>query len=102
MLNFKRKRKRKGSESDFSESEGGPGKDEDDANKRRSGRNTLRKKYVDELDINLSDDDHLLIKNGDKANSVACGDAQNASDLAAGYDVDGNAKLNSFFEVRFM
>lgn len=65
-LPTKRKRKRRGSESDFSENDDGSGKkkkkqvedDDDDPNKRRSGRNQgSRKKYIDELDLDLSDDD---------------------------------------------
>lgn len=91
-LNFRRKRKRRGSESDFSDMEGGSShaakKEEDDANKRRSGRNTSRKKYVDELDLNLSDDDNLFVKNANNPNGAgnnASGDPQSAADLAAAY-----------------
>ena len=77
-MNFKKKRKRQGSESDYSDDGLGGGgggmslsaedalkKEEDDASKRRSGRNTARKKYVDELDINLSDEEHMIVKDGD-------------------------------------
>ena len=63
-LPTKRKRKRRASESDFSDNEDGSGKkqkkpeEDDDPNKRRSGRNQgSRKKYIDELDLDLSDDD---------------------------------------------
>ncbi|XP_042238022.1 chromodomain-helicase-DNA-binding protein 7-like isoform X2 [Homarus americanus] len=91
-LNFKRKRKRRGSESDFSEGEQGGGntipREDDEANKRRSGRNTSRKKYVDELDLNLSDDDNLLIKNSSGNPGLGGsggGDPQSAADLAAAY-----------------
>lgn len=78
-------------------------RDEDDANKRRSGRNTSRKKYVDELDLNLSDDDSLLIKN---ANGPGGGDPQSAADLAAAYtgqnpveDAEGNLIKPNFVYV---
>lgn len=33
----------------------------DDSEKRRSGRHTQRKKYVDEIDLNLSEDENLLM-----------------------------------------
>merc|ERR1712008_401333 len=61
MKNLNRKRKRRPSESDFSDLDNDhtPVKKEmdEDESKRRSGRNTgSRKKYVDELDLNLSDD----------------------------------------------
>lgn len=106
-LNFKKKRKRRGSESDYSDMEEGKlnssSREEDDANKRRSGRNTARKKYVDELDLNLSDDDSLLIKN---ANGPGGGDPQSAADLAAAYtgqnpveDADGNLIKPNFVYV---
>ena len=36
-------------------------KDDDDPNKRRSGRHTQRKKYVDDVDLNLSEDENLLM-----------------------------------------
>ena len=34
----------------------------DDSEKRRSGRNTQRKKYVDDVDLNLSDDEGMLMQ----------------------------------------
>ncbi|XP_071513861.1 uncharacterized protein [Panulirus ornatus] len=112
-LNFKRKKKRRGSESDYSDIETGTSnltpKDEDEANKRRSGRNTSRKKYVDELDLNLSDDDSLLIKNSNNTSGTCIGigsNPQSAPDLAAAYtgqshldEVEGNLVKPNFVYV---
>ena len=110
-MKFKPKKKRKGSESDYSDSEGNSGKadkasaqpDEDDANKRRSGRNTSRKKYVDELDINLSDEEHLLIKEdavttgtpNDKNGADAAGSGQGAGEEGA----EGNLVKPNFVYI---
>nr|QVX32607.1 CHD6/7/8/9 [Platynereis dumerilii] len=61
-----KKRKRKnsddGSDVDIKMEDTGSAKEEDDdfSNKRRSGRNTKRKKYLDDIDLNLSDDDSML------------------------------------------
>ena len=35
----------------------------DDSERRRSGRQTQRKKYVDDVDLNLSEDENLLMDN---------------------------------------
>ena len=65
----KKKKRRHGSESGSDvELEYGPGEHEmkrfdDDIDRRRSGRSTKRKKYVDEVDYNFSDDENLLLPN---------------------------------------
>ena len=69
----KKKKRRRGSESGSDvELEYGPGGHEmkiraddidDDIDRRRSGRSTKRKKYVDETDYNFSDDENLLLPN---------------------------------------
>ena len=75
LLEFvnKKKKRRRGSESGSDvELEYGPGEHEmkiraddidDDIDRRRSGRSTKRKKYVDETDYNFSDDENLLLPN---------------------------------------
>lgn len=68
-ISAKFKRKRRGSESDFSESEGislpKVENADDEESKRRSGRNQgSRKKYVDELELNLSEEEEMA-KNQD-------------------------------------
>ncbi len=67
MLEFakkKRKRTDSGSDVDLDVTPPRSPKDGDDGTpieKRRSGRNTnKRKKYIDEIDLNLSDDDNIL------------------------------------------
>ncbi|XP_050399765.1 chromodomain-helicase-DNA-binding protein 9 isoform X2 [Patella vulgata] len=54
--NKKRKRTTSPDLSDLDVSPQGSPKDDDSVLKRRSSRNTKRKKYMDELDLNLSDD----------------------------------------------
>ena len=67
MLQFVNKKKRKrGSESgsDCELEVTPPNSPIDDIDKRRSGRNTnKRKKYVDEVEFNFSDDENLLLPN---------------------------------------
>ena len=69
LLEFvNKKKRRRGSESGSDvELEYGPGErppsPTDDIDRRRSGRSTKRKKYVDEVDYNFSDDENLLLPN---------------------------------------
>ena len=69
LLEFvNKKKRRRGSESGSDvELEYGPGErppsPTDDIDRRRSGRSTKRKKYVDEVEYNFSDDENLLLPN---------------------------------------
>ncbi|CAG0888582.1 unnamed protein product, partial [Darwinula stevensoni] len=68
LLNFGKKRKRKRSDSEGSDLDATPPpspavaeNDDDSAHlKRRSARNTKRKKYVDDIDLNISEDETTL------------------------------------------
>ena len=64
LLQFaKKKRKRSDSGSDLDlEVTPPPSPKVDDSEKRRSGRNRQRKKYVDDVDLNLSEDENLLME----------------------------------------
>merc|ERR1711953_1606994 len=58
----KRKRSDSGSDVDMEDSATFAPK-VDDSERRRSGRQTQRKKYVDDVDLNLSEDENLLMDN---------------------------------------
>ena len=64
MLQFakkKRKRSDSGSDADLDFIEREEKEDEDLLDKRRSGRHSQRKKYVDDVQLDLSDDENLLM-----------------------------------------
>ncbi|XP_071091615.1 chromodomain-helicase-DNA-binding protein 8-like isoform X2 [Haliotis cracherodii] len=62
LLKSKKKRKRQSSDvSDLDLSPPGSPKEEDESLKRRSARNTKRKKYLDDIELNLSDDNNADI-----------------------------------------
>ena len=70
LLEFvNKKKRRRGSDDEGSDVElqYGPGERPpspiDDVDRRRSGRSTKRKKYVDEVEFNFSDDENLLLPN---------------------------------------
>ena len=60
---------------------------EDLRDKRRSGRHTARKKYVDDVDLNLSDDENLLMNLPPEAQAAA--KAAMASDAAENDEKEG-------------
>lgn len=64
LLQFTKKRRRRndsGSDLDIDATPPPSPKEEDPSiEKRRSGRNTKRKKYVDEIDLNLSEEENIL------------------------------------------
>merc|ERR1712051_555713 len=71
LLQFSKK-KRKRSDSEGSEADldrtppPSPPEEESGIEKRRSGRNTKRKKYVDDVQYNFSDDDKMDLNKDDK------------------------------------
>merc|ERR1712029_1157396 len=80
----KRKRSDSGSDVDMEDSATFAPK-VDDSERRRSGRQTQRKKYVDDVDLNLSEDENLLMDNLPP-------DVQAAAAKAADKNEDGNGK----------
>lgn len=128
LLQFaKKKRKRSDSGSDVDldvTPPPSPAGDENPIEKRRSGRNTKRKKYVDDVDLNLSDEENILMqlppdvvnnaapKDGAKSAtggatpvSAACDpEASNASSTVPGTPAegDGTSGPNYAFVVCFV
>merc|ERR1719151_507658 len=86
LLEFvNKKKRRRGSESGSDvELQYGPGERPpspiDDVDRRRSGRSTKRKKYVDEVEFNFSDDENLLLPNDTVAAPVVKSAAGNKAE----------------------
>ncbi len=60
--------------------------DESLSEKRRSGRHTQRKKYVDDVDFNLSDDENLLMPPSEEVKAAKSAQATTAEGTPVGPD----------------